>query len=104
MIYAMLSLAVLLHVVDWLQTRWISVNGAASGIVEINPILGPAPSINQADKYFLWSALALDFAAMSHYFYGSIPIAYGVLIAWALVEAWAVTNNIRLKIGFHFPV
>jgi hypothetical protein len=89
--------AVLLHLVDWAQTRSIAKEPHKYG-PEMNPILGPLPDLKQVNAYFLASGLLL-WALIVALLLGPYPGAgFVVAFVWAAVEAWAVVHNWRLGI------
>lgn len=97
----MIALAIALHCADWLQTRWISSQGALNGIHETNKILGPRPSLRQVDMYFALTLAWMLSVVISSY--QLVPIiGIGVAALWAGVELYFVVRNRRLGIGFYF--
>ena len=96
-----LAIAIALHCADWLQTRWISSQGALNGIHETNKILGPHPSLRQVDMYFAIALVGLLIIVMAAYHLeGWIGLVLAAL--WAGVELYFVVRNRRLGIGFYF--
>lgn len=80
--------------VDWLQTRYIAKHDAYT---ELNPVLGPNPSINKVDLYFATSLLYanvvgewLPVSWSDHYYFG--------LSLW---EAGVVTRNHNIGVGIY---
>ena len=47
-----------LHVADWRQTRQIARQCGSGEYRELNPVLGPCPSLSRVDNYFLATGLA----------------------------------------------
>lgn len=86
-----------LHLVDWGQTRDISRRGG-EGYWEVNPVLGKHPSVRRVDSYFTFSALA------------HIGIAYALPHDWrrrfqyttAGLKAGLVIHNNKIGLRVNF--
>ncbi len=88
----LLMFAVVLHCVDWLQTRNIA--KTPDRWREKNPILGRHPTLKQVNWWFGTSAAAIMF--MFYLSYESQPeIAFAILFFW-----WAVGSCMTLRNWF----
>jgi hypothetical protein len=100
-----LAVPLVLHLADWLQTRWIVTEGRhrqypggppGAVYVELNPFLGRAPGLLAVDLWFLWLGAVL-FALVV-----ALPSPFGVVLAlvWALVEGFYAVRNASRGIRF----
>lgn len=87
--------AVILHAVDWGQTRYIA--NSNGRFYETNPFIGKYPSEDRVDAYFAITGLGL--LALAHLLPEYRTVILGV---WLGVELAATGNNYRIGIKVDF--
>jgi hypothetical protein len=86
LIYLIAAYAVL-HVLDWGQTRTIALNPGKWS--ELNPILGPHPTLARVNIYFTLALVAFVALALL------VPVDWGTgfALGCVIVEAFMVVRN-----------
>lgn len=88
MILALTAIAVLLLILDWRQTLQIARD---PGRRELNPILGPKPSVGRVNVYFAaWVGVLIAGAFLLPHI-----AALVLMLVVIAVETWTVSRNYR---------
>ena len=94
MITLLSCITVALHVIDWLQTRYIAKHPA--GFYELNPFLGKHPSVLKVNMYFLGCIASTLVGASFLPFWWAI----GIGTWWIALETFLVIRNYKIGIRF----
>ncbi len=95
MISLIFILTTIVHIADWLQTRWISKNGKDKGFWETNVFLGTYPSLATVNIWFVTAFVLLTVLVFN------LPFWYGLILVlgWFIVEIYHVISNYKKGIG-----